>query len=193
LGKDGYIIILSSITKKWMANVKMNSLVVSLAFTNEHMWSLALDGSVYQWDLKSMTCLHRFTDQGCIKGTVMTISPDEKWIAIGSMAGVVNVYSISTCLEFENPEPSKVLMNLTTAITTVEFHPSSDILAFASHDVKDALRLYHLPTQKVVKNWPTSNTPLGYVSTVSFSPSGRHIAMGNAKGKVLLYRLEAFS
>jgi U3 small nucleolar RNA-associated protein 18 len=184
---------LSSTTKKWIANCKMNSPVVSLAFTNDSMWSLGLDGSIYQWDLKTKACLHRFTDQGCIKGTSIAISLDEKWIAVGSIAGIVNVYTYQSCLGSENPEPSKILMNLTTAITTIQFHPSSDLLAFGSHDVKDALRLYHLPTQRVVKNWPTSNTPLGYVSAVSFSPRGRHIAIGNAKGKVLLYRLEDYS
>jgi U3 small nucleolar RNA-associated protein 18 len=187
------VIILSQKTKKWIANVKMNSAAVSLAFTKKHMWSLALDGGVYQWDLESKTCLHKFTDQGCIKASVLAVSDDEKWIAVGSIVGVVNVYSIQSCLNSDSPEPFKVLMNLTTAITSLAFHPSSDLLAFASHDIKDALRLFHIPSQRVVKNWPTSNTPLAHVSTVAFSPSGRHIAIGNNKGKVLLYRMEAFS
>jgi U3 small nucleolar RNA-associated protein 18 len=193
LGKDGFVIILSMKTKRWIGNVKMNATAVSLTFTKTHLWSVSLDGSVYQWDLKTLQCTHRFTDQGCIKATVISISDDEKWIAIGSQVGVVNVYSMSSCTLTETPEPTKVLMNLTTAITSLVFHPSSDLLAFGSHDIKDAFRLYHLPSQKVVKNWPTNNTPLGYVSSVDFSPSGKYIAIGNAKGKVILYRLEAFS
>ena len=37
-------------------------------------------------------------------------------------------------------------------------------------------------------NWPVRKTPLSYVSGVDISPQGKYLAVGNAKGRVLLYR-----
>jgi U3 small nucleolar RNA-associated protein 18 len=83
-------------------------------------------------------------------------------------------------------------MNLTTNITSLQFHPSSQALLFASKFKKDALRVAHAPSLGVFSNWPTSGTPLSYVNTVDWSPGGGYLAMGNDKGKVLLYRASAF-
>jgi U3 small nucleolar RNA-associated protein 18 len=45
---------------------------------------------------------------------------------------------------------------------------------------------------EVVKNWPTGATPLGYVNSFDFSNDGKLIAIGNDKGRVLLYKIGAF-
>lgn len=194
LGLDGYIILVSMKTKQWVANLKMNTSVVSVAFTdNGHLWSLGTDGDVYQWDLSTKKCLHKFADEGCIKGVTIAVSSDSKWIAVGSSSGVVNIYDMKTALESTNPTPAKAIMNLTTSATTIVFHPSSDLIAIASKEIKDSLKLFHLPTMRIVKNWPTAETPLGYVHDVAFSHNGRFVGIGNNKGKVLLYRLEAFT
>ena len=40
--------------------------------------------------------------------------------------------------------------------------------------------------------WPwcaSSRTPLGHVTSLAFSPRGGYAAVGNDKGRVLLYRL----
>ncbi|KAG5463635.1 MAG: WD40-repeat-containing domain protein [Olpidium bornovanus] len=47
----------------------------------------------------------------------------------------------------------------------------------------------HLPSLTVFQNWPTFQTPLSYVQCFDFSPRSGYIAVGNDKGKVLLYRL----
>lgn len=192
LGKDGYIILLSMKTKHLFASLKMNSLAVTVAFTSTHLFSLGLDGVVYQWDLDTLKCVHKFIDQGCIKASALAISDDEKWISVGSQSGVVNVYELKHCSNTDQPEPAKVIMNLVTGISTIVFHPSSDLMAIASKSVKDSLRIFHLPTLKIVKNWPTEKTPLGYVYSVAFSRDGQYIAIGNDKGKALLYRFEEF-
>lgn len=46
----------------------------------------------------------------------------------------------------------------------------------------------HLPSQTVFCNWPVRRTPLGYVTAVDISPHSKYLAIGNAKGRVLLYR-----
>lgn len=57
---------------------------------------------------------------------------------------------------------------------------------------KDALRLVHLPSLTVFSNWPTGRSPLHYVHSTAFSPGGGLLAIGNAKGKVLLYRMHHY-
>lgn len=66
------------------------------------------------------------------------------------------------------------------------------MLMMASRMKKDALRLVHLPTGTVFSNWPTRLTPLHYVHCGAFSPGGGFMAVGNAKGRVLLYRLHHY-
>jgi U3 small nucleolar RNA-associated protein 18 len=185
--------ILSAATKQWIAEFKMNSGVVTVAFgADNNLWSLGLDGSIYLWDLKTMECIKQFNDQGCIRASALHVSPDGKWIAAGSSSGVLNLYEVAK-IDSEYPEPSKVFMNLTTSISHILFHPSSDLIVIASNDVKDALRIIHIPTLKVVKNWPTALTPLSYIFSVAFSHDGQYLAVGNDKGKALLFRLGAFS
>jgi U3 small nucleolar RNA-associated protein 18 len=67
------------------------------------------------------------------------------------------------------------------------------ILAIASRETKDAMRLVHVPSFRTFPNWPTSQTPLKYVNDLAFSPNSGYIASGNDKGQVLLYSLTHYT
>ena len=54
-------------------------------------------------------------------------------------------------------------------------------------------RVVHVPTMTVFSNWPTSKSPLHYVHSTAFSPHSGYLAIGNARGRVLLYRLHHYS
>ncbi len=41
------------------------------------------DGEVYVWDMKTRDCVHHFTDEGCIDGTSIAVSPNGQYIATG--------------------------------------------------------------------------------------------------------------
>lgn len=41
------------------------------------------DGEVYVWDLSSRRCVHKFTDEGCVLGTKVAVSPDGQRVACG--------------------------------------------------------------------------------------------------------------
>ncbi|KAI9208833.1 WD40-repeat-containing domain protein [Polychytrium aggregatum] len=194
LGRDGYIVLVSNKSKQWIGNLKMNGTVKDLDFSSDgqYIFSIGGDGEVYQWELSSLSCIHRFVDDGAIRPSCISVSKDGSYMATGSGAGVVNVYSTASCLSSPTPKPLKTIMNLVTTIHSVRFHPSSQLLAISSRKKKDALKLVHLPSLNVFPNWPTSATPLSYVNAVSFSPGGGYIVMGNDKGKVLLYRLGAY-
>ncbi|TPX75135.1 hypothetical protein CcCBS67573_g03599 [Chytriomyces confervae] len=193
-GRDGYIILVSRISKQWIANLRMNGTVRALDFSKDGRWlySIGGDGEVYQWDLATRQCVHKFYDEGAINVNTIAVSPDNSFIATGSSAGIVNVYSSSSALTSERPVPSRTLMNLTTPISTLAFHPSSQALLFASRTKKDSMKIAHCPSLTVFQNWPTANTPLGYVNCVDWSPGGGYLATGNDKGKVLLYRATSF-
>lgn len=72
------------------------------------------------------------------------------------------------------------------------FFLAQQILALGSQRIPSALRLAHLPSSTVFQNWPTQRIPLGNVSSAAFSPGGGFFAVGNSKGKVLLYRLHHY-
>ncbi|KAI9354558.1 WD40-repeat-containing domain protein [Zopfochytrium polystomum] len=194
LGRDGYIVLVSRDSMQWIANLKMNGSIRAMDFTKDgrFLYSIGSDGEVYQWDLGARSCVHRFVDEGAIHSTTIAVSPDSSFIATGSNSGIVNVYASSTALYSSNPSPAKCLDSLTTSIAHLAFHPSSQALVFSSRLKKDALRIAHLPSLNVFPNWPTSSTPLSYVHSLDWSPGGGFLAIGNEKGRALLYRAAEF-
>ncbi len=161
------------------------------------------DGVVHTWDLRTRRCLDRQIDEGCLNSTALTCSNSGSLFATGSSSGVVNVYdrlqSSKAEVQANRPvaarsaSPLHTFMNLTTTIDSLAFSPDSQVLAMGSRMKKDSLRLVHVPSYTVFKNWPTSRTPLGYIHSLCFSPKGGFLAAGNAKGKVLLYRLHHYA
>ena len=104
-------------------------------------------------------------------------------------AGPTPSTAVATPAAATRPAPARALMNLTTTIDTLAWAPGGQVLACASRMAKDALRIVHGGSLTVFPNWPTSRTPLGHVHCVAFSPGGGLLAVGNAKGRALLYRL----
>ena len=135
------------------------------------------------------------------------------WSVTSSKSGVVNVYGTNASSSWSNsdrPRPLKSIGNLTTSISAVQFNHDSQLLAIASKTQKDQMRLVWLilavqmlarlrpnlqiqiPSFTAFSNWPTSSTPLGHVSSVDFSADGEYFAIGNTRGRVLLYHLKDY-
>lgn len=93
------------------------------------------------WDMQSRSCIHRFTDDGCISGTSLAISPNDQYLACGSSSGVVNVYEGTNMFSSTAPRPLKVALNLVTEITSLKFNATSEVLAMASVEKENAVRL----------------------------------------------------
>jgi U3 small nucleolar RNA-associated protein 18 len=195
LGQDGHTVLVSRTTKQWLHNFKMNGSVRTAAFSGDgrQMYTAGDDGQVYLWDVRNLKCAHRFVDEGCIHSTALAVSPSNGHLAAGSNSGVVNLYGADQARTSAAPQPQRALMNLTTRVDMLEFNHDSQILAMASKRNKDALKLVHVPSKTVFANWPTSTTPLSYVQCLAFSPHSGYLAIGNDKGKVLLYRLNHFT
>ncbi|KAF9582261.1 U3 snoRNP protein [Lunasporangiospora selenospora] len=194
LGRDGHIILVSMRTRLWVKNLKMNGNVRAVAWSSDSkfLFSVGGDAEIYQWNVGSGKVAHRFLDEGGFKPTCIAVSPNDEFVAVGSKTGIVNVYD-RTCLKTRNPRSLRAIGNLTTSITILKFNHDSQILAIASKSRKDQLKLVHIPSLKVFPNWPTRGTPLSYVTDLSFSPRSGYLAIGNDKGRVLLYRLNHYA
>lgn len=136
------------------------------------------------WNLQSRRCIERFSNED---GTITSsLSASFKNLAVGAESGVVNLYS------HYNKEPIKSIMNLHTSCDYTKFNHDGQILAMSSRREKHSMKLVHVPSATVFSNWPTSKTPLNYVWSMDFSPQSKFLAVGNDKGKCLLYKLNHY-
>ncbi|KAI4310983.1 hypothetical protein MLD38_035920 [Melastoma candidum] len=193
VGNEGHILLVSSKTKELVGTLKMNGTARSLAFADNVLQLLSFggDGHVYHWDLRTMTCLHKAVDEGCVHGTAICTSPDNTLFAAGSESGIVNVYSRRDFLGGKR-KPLKAIDNLTTKIDFLKFNNDVQILAICSAEEKNSLRLVHVPSFTVFSNLPLPNRSLHYPRCVDYSPGGGFMAVGNAAGKVMLYKLHHY-
>jgi U3 small nucleolar RNA-associated protein 18 len=191
VGNEGYILLVSTKTKELIGTLKMNGTVRSLAFAEDgqQLLSSGGDGQVYHWDLRTRACFHKAVDEGCINGTALCTSPNGKLFAAGSDSGIVNVYNREEFLGGKR-KPIKTLENLTTKVDFLKFNNDGQILAICSSMKKNSLKLIHVPSFTVFSNWPPKS--IHYPRCLDFSPGGGFMAMGNAGGKVLLYKLHHY-
>jgi U3 small nucleolar RNA-associated protein 18 len=195
LGNDGYVVLVDAHTKHWIADLKMNGSVRALTFTpdGDYIIGSGSDGDVYRWDLRTRRCVERFSNQDGSITSAMAASA--RHLAVGAESGVVNLYSDQTSflstkgLASTSRKPTKSIMNLHTSADLVKFNGDGQILAMSTRREKDGMKLLHVPSGTVFSNWPTSKTPLDYVWSMDFSPESKYLAIGNDKGKCLLYRL----
>ncbi|KAI0842014.1 Indigoidine synthase A like protein-domain-containing protein [Hypoxylon sp. FL0890] len=206
----GIINILNVNTMQWIAAARLDSRGGIADFSwwsNGHgLTILGKGGQVGEWSMATRRFLAIWNDEGSNGGTVMALGGrngpvvlgGDRWIAIGQNSGVTNIYdrqdlilpSSDEELKIkERPEPTRRLMQLTTPVTILTFSPDGQLLAFASKHKKDALRLAHLPSCTVYRNWPTQQTPLGRISDVAFGRKSDLLAVGNDSGKIRLWEI----
>ncbi|XP_030264007.1 U3 small nucleolar RNA-associated protein 18 homolog [Sparus aurata] len=191
-GTNGYLHLLTLKTKEVVRSMKINGDISGVAFSHDgsKVYANSEEGEVYVWDMRSSRCVNRFTDDGCVKGTSIAASPNGRYLACGSQAGVVNIYSQEACLNSANPKPLRAVMNLLTSATSLAFNPSSEILAIASRAEDEAIRLVHLSSLSVFSNFPVSKKKMVYrASCLDFSPHSGFFSLANNKGHAPLFRL----
>ncbi|TPX14206.1 uncharacterized protein E0L32_000600 [Thyridium curvatum] len=216
----GALNVLAVDTMQWIAQARLDGRggIADFAWwrTGEGITILGRDGQVGEWSVESRRFLGVWRDEGSVGGTVIALGGHygpaalggDKWVAVGSTTGIVNIYdrhdllataaAAATATEQEEaqtvkpqPQPRRAFEQLTTPVTVVAFTPDGQLLAFASKHKKDALRLAHLPSCTVYRNWPTEQTPLGRISAVAFGSGSDVLAVGNDSGKIRLWEIRA--
>ncbi|XP_059178027.1 U3 small nucleolar RNA-associated protein 18 homolog [Physella acuta] len=196
LGKFGYIHLFSQTSKELIDSVKMNEEVSSVCFSSngKYMYSFGSEGRVYVWDMDTRDCVHHFSDEGCINGVTVAASPDNNYLVCGSKSGIVTIYDRETAMSTRHPKPLKHIKNLTTKCTGALFNPQSELLALRSKDTEKAIRLVHFPSLTVLPNFPEQfDNDIHTLLSMDFSPSSGYLALGNNKGRCLLYRLQHYT
>ncbi|NXG49472.1 UTP18 protein, partial [Psilopogon haemacephalus] len=143
IGTSGYLYLLSMKTKELISTMKINGRCTTSAFTpdSSQIYSYSKEGEVFIWDVRSRKCLHKFEDEGSLEGKCIAISRNNQYVACGSSSGVVNLYTTDACLKASHPKPVKAIMNLVTSATCVTFNPTTEILAVASCETDEAVKL----------------------------------------------------
>lgn len=200
IGSSGWVNLLSSTTGQWIRGFKIEGTLIDFDFSQNSTKSNAKNkpflvaintaGEIWEFEVESGKTIARWTDDtgvGITKVALGGYNGNNRWIAVGSKSGIVNIYD-----RFKNNKLLGVVESLVTSISGITFNADGQLLCVASRAKKDALRLVHIPTCKVYKNWPTSGTPLGKVTSVCFSPNSEMLATGNEAGKVRLWRLNHY-
>ncbi|TFY60987.1 hypothetical protein EVG20_g7224 [Dentipellis fragilis] len=200
-GRRGYVHLVDwqSGAGQVVGSVKANASIKSLWWargpgSERELMGLGEDAEVYVWDVGERRCVKRWKDDGGFGSRILTGDRRGNYTAIGSRSGIVNVYGsdAATSSGPDRPKPLKAIGNLTTSISAARFNHDSQLLAIASNVKKDQMRLIHLPSLTAFSNWPTSSTPLGHVTSIDFSQGSDYVAVGNNRGRVLLYHLRDY-
>ncbi|KAG9247935.1 WD40-repeat-containing domain protein [Calycina marina] len=212
----GVVNVLNASTTQWLASARIEGQngVADFAWWHDGqgLTVVGKGGEVGEYSMSSHSFVARWIDDGSIGATVLTLGGSngpkilggDRWVVIGSQSGVVNIYdrrsfitssSTSSSNETiditERPQPTRRLEQLVTPTSNLAISPDGQILCFSSKWKRDALRLVHLPSCTVYRNWPTSSTPLGTVTSLAFSAEGNMLAVGNEQGRIRLWDIRA--
>lgn len=182
---DGYASIVESATGREVHLLKLptSNAICRMKFRGDHeFYACSRDDEIYKWDLRQTKHpVWQRTDPGLVK--IRSFDVCGETYSVGTESGVVHVFMEETGAPLRKP-----LLNLVTPTDTCEYSPDASLLCFASRSKRDQLRLFHLPSNSIVKNFPMQKMPVGHVSKVAFNAAGL-LACGNDKGKVLLWKL----
>ena len=189
-GRYGNIHFYSDKTRTNIFTLKMNDEITSCSFSpdGELLYSHGTGGEVYVWDIRNQDCIHRFWDDGCVQGTAIAVSRNNRYLATGSSSGIVNIYNRRELFKNTKPIPEKVVSNLTTSISKIKFNPTSEILALTSELKENAIKMLHLPSMSVFQNFPPMKHNLMRPNCIDFSTNGGYFSVGNNRGAANLFR-----
>lgn len=201
----GTINVLDTNSCQWIAEVRVEGKGGVADFDwwgdGEGLMLVGKGGEVVEWDRRERRAIATWIDEGAVGTTVVALGGrgggpkalgNDRWVAVGSSSGIVNIYdrrNWSAESVPARPKPVRAFDQLTTPTSHLKFSQDGQLLCMASRWKRDALRLIHLPSCTVYRNWPTSSTPLGRITAVAWSPTSEMLAVANEQGKIRLWEL----
>lgn len=193
VGGNGWMNVLSANNGQWICGAKVDGIIADIEWFKDGNQAMiaTTGGDIYQWDVEQRRTVNRWKDEGGIGVTKIALGGD-RWFAIGSNTGLVNIYDLNEEQSSEIYKPKATLKQLVTTISSLQFTSDCQILAFASRAKRDAFRLCHIPSFTVFQNWPTGGTPLGTVTSITFTPGNELLCTANEQGKARLWKLNHY-
>ena len=173
-------------------NVSEDIVGASYSHSGRELFLAGSDGKVCTWDLRKMRCMDKKSLVGSRKVTALNYSALDQ-LAVGDSDGVVNIFPRWKELFNDSSQKELVagekIMSLKSVVDGVSYNCGGNLLALSSSVCKDSLRMVKQPSCTICSRWPTSKTPVNFVFCTTFSRESRYLAVGNARGRVLLYSL----
>eukprot|EP01062_Namystynia_karyoxenos_P043583 TRINITY_DN31928_c0_g1_i1.p1 TRINITY_DN31928_c0_g1~~TRINITY_DN31928_c0_g1_i1.p1 ORF type:complete len:585 (+),score=138.25 TRINITY_DN31928_c0_g1_i1:82-1755(+) len=208
--RDGAAHVVSGATHQVLFTVKGEGPCNAVCFDNrtDQLWTLGAN-KVYVWDLRSQRPLRIHEDEGASLATCLAISRD--YYAVGSSHGIVNVYSRPAAWPGDPvataPRPLKAIESLVTEASFARFNRDRDfgtqLLAIGSGKKADQIRLVHIPSMTVYRNFPFGQdlqkgraggeSSHGNLTCCDFSPNSGFMVIGNELGHALTVRLRSYT
>ena len=202
----GYINVIDTKSCQWVAEVRVegNGGVADFDWwgDGEGFVALGKGGEAVEYSMAERRVVARWIDEGAVGTTVVALGGrdagpkllgGDRWLAVGSSSGIVNIYDRRSWKSADGvparPKPTRALDQLTTPTSHLAFSPDGQIFCMGSRWKRDALRLVHLPSCTVYKNWPTGATPLGRISAVGWTANSEMLGVGNEQGKIRLFEV----
>ncbi|KAF2495663.1 U3 small nucleolar RNA-associated protein [Lophium mytilinum] len=226
----GVVNFLNAYTLQWIAQCRVDGLggIADFAWWGDGrgITIASKNGEVSEWNVEEKRLVGRWVDDGAVGTTTIALGGKsgrdgwiggDRWVAIGSSSGIVNIYDRrawsanrkkqSSDSDDEEevvvnggipkaPVPTRVLDHLTTPTSHLAFSPDGQLLAMSSRWKNNALRLVHLPSCTVYRNWPTDKTPLGRITAIAWGKADREealafLSVANEQGKIKLWEVRA--
>jgi U3 small nucleolar RNA-associated protein 18 len=177
----GLINVLDAGTGRWIAQVRVDGRggVADFAWWSdgEGMCVASKNGEISEWDGRVRRVIARWVDEGAVGTTVLNLGGSsgrpqlggDRWIAVGSSSGIVNIYDrrpwaaavaqaesskkkdIESAIP-HSPKPVRALDQLTTPVSHLVFSADGQLLVMASRWKRDALRLGKCFSFQIVRN-----------------------------------------
>lgn len=160
--RSGVILVFDLEKKELLATLRQHQKGVfdlKTLVTKAELLSTGEDGMVAVWSLKDFSLLYHFqvTAQTV---RVISISNDEKEIALGAKDAVIRIYNT------EDYSLSREVYGHKLPVTSIAYSPSGDYMISGSRDAQ--LKIWSLPGYELIKNIPAH---LFSIYSIAFHPT----------------------
>ena len=149
--------------------------------TGTHFYSTGSDGNILRSNIEALESIEKIGNNNHVN-KVLSLSPDNKWLAIGTDSSAVQLYHI-----VDGSRASEVVEveGHSSFVYDVKFSPDSKGLYSLSND--RTLRYYDFNNSKLIKNLNT------IYKTFDISADGQWIVLGSVDGRVSLMNISSKS